>query len=420
MTGSVAAGPLAPFRVLDLTNELGQLAGRMLGDLGAEVIKVEPPGGDQTRFIGPFRGDVVDPEESLHWWTFNTNKLSATLDLTTAGGQELFGRLLDTADFLLETTPPDAAAAIGLGVESISASHPKLVHTSITPFGRDGPYAHWKATDLVGTAMGGLSSLCGAPGRQPIRPTASQGYAQVSAQAVVGTLIAHYQRTRTGLGQHVDQSMQEAVTFTHDNASPTWDIRGVNNGRPGNGREIGGYKSGQYVYEAADGYVAALSYGGLFGLTARQTIEWLNHHGMARDLTSEEWLAKLDATQGILIPPAGPDADYLNETLVAFCKQFTRAQLVAEAQQIRNGWGIVHTPKDLLENEHLAEREYWQEIEHEDGQVAYPGPWAKLSKTPISTRHRAPHIGEHNDYVYGELLGLADDEIEQLANAGTI
>ena len=420
MTTQIAAGPLAPFRVIDLTNELGQLAGRMLGDLGAEVIKVEPPGGDESRFIGPFRGDVVDPEQSLHWWTFNSNKLSATLDLTTARGQELFTRLLDSADFLVETCPPDAAAALGLGVAALRASHPALVHTSITPFGRDGPYANWKATDLVGTAMGGLSSLCGSPGRPPIRPTASQGYTQASAQAVVGSLVAHYQRTKTGTGQHVDQSMQEAVTFTHDNASPTWDIRGINNGRPGNGREIGGYKSGQYVYEAADGYVAALSYGGLFGLTARQTIDWLDHHGMAGDLTSDEWLARLDATQGVLIPPAGEDADYLNRVLVDFCKQFTRAQLVSEAQQIRNGWGIVHTPSDLLENEHLAARDYWVELEHGEAHVTYPGPWAKLSKTPISVRHRAPRIGEHNDYVYGNLLGYTDDEIAEFAAQGVI
>ena len=420
MTDTSPAGPLAPFRVIDLTNELGQLAGRMLGDLGAEVIKIEPPYGDQSRFIGPFRDDIVDPELSLHWWTFNTNKLSATLDLTSVRGQEIFSQLLASAHFLVETCPPEAAAALGLGSEAVAAEHPHLVHTSITPFGRSGPYATWKATDLVGTAMGGLSSLCGAPGREPIRPTASQGYTQASAQAVVGSLIAHYQRTKTGRGQHVDQSMQEAVTFTHDNASPTWDIRGVNNGRPGNGREIGGYKSGQYVFEAADGYVACLSYGGLFGLTARQTIAWLDHHGMAGDLTSDEWLAKLDATQGILAPPAGEDSDYLNQVLTDFCKQFTRAQLVSEAQQIRNGWGIVHTPKDLLENDHLAARDYWQQIEHDGEQITYAGPWAKLSQTPIATRHRAPHIGEHNDYVYGDLLGLSDEEISELATAGVI
>ncbi len=415
MSATPAPGPLAPFRVIDLTNELGQLAGRMLGDLGAEVIKVEPPGGDESRLIGPFRDDVVDPEQSLHWWMFNSNKLGVTLDLTRSEGRALLDRLLEASDFLVETYPPEVAESLGLDAKTIATAHPSLVHTSITPFGRDGPYAHWKATDLVGTAMGGLSSLCGAPGRPPIRPTASQGYAQASAQAVVGSLIAHHHRTSTGLGQHVDQSMQEAVTFTHDNAMPTWDIRGLNNGRPGNGREIGGFKSGQYVFEASDGYVACLSYGGLFGLTARQTIDWLDHHGMAGDLTSDEWLAKLDATQGLLMPPADHDGDYLNDILRAFCKRFTRAQLVAEAQQIRNGWGIVHTPRDLLDNEHLAARDFWVDVEHEHGDVTYPGPWAKLSNTPITVRHRAPMIAEHNDYVYGDVLGLSREERAKLA-----
>ena len=422
MTTSSTPGPLAPFRVLDLTNELGQLAGRMLGDLGADVIKVEAPGGDPSRYIGPFHADRVDPERSLHWWTFNTNKRSITLDLAQSRGQALLERLLSEADFLVETAPPQAAAALGLGVESIASAHPSLVHTSVTPFGRDGPYAHWRGTDLIGAAMGGLASLCGAPGRPPIRPTVSQAFTQASAQATVGTLIAHYRRTATGRGQHVDQSMQEAVTFTHDNAMPTWDIRKINITRPGNGRNIGGYESGQYVFEAADGYVAALSYGGIFGLTARQTIDWLDSHGMADDLTSEEWLAKLDATQGVLIPPAGDDGDHLLEVLQAFCKRFTRAQLVAEAQQIRNGWGIVHTPKDLLENEHLAAREYWTELYHDDLDAAftYPGPWAKLSRTPISVRRRAPRIGEHNDEVYGDLLGLSDDEMTSLRGDGVI
>ena len=213
--------------------------------------------------------------------------------------------------------------SVGLGWDAIHERNPRLVMTSITPFGQDGPYADWRATDLIGVAMGGLASLCGSPGRPPIRPSAAQGYTQACAQAVVGTMIAHFHRTRTGRGQRVDQSMQEAVTFTHDNAMPTWDIRGINIGRPGNGRNIGGYQSGQYVYEAADGHVAALSYGGLFGLTARQTVEWLDHHGMAEDLTSEEWLAKLDATQGVLLPPGGPDGDHLNDVLVRFCKRFS-------------------------------------------------------------------------------------------------
>ena len=416
-----AAGPLAPFRVLDLTGEIGQLAGRMLGDLGADVIKVEPLEGDGARWNPPFHGGEADLEGSLFWWAFNHNKRGATLDLGSERGRGLFLRLVEEADFLVESFAPGAMDSMGLGREAIAAANPALVHTSITPFGSEGPYAQWRATDLVGVAMGGLASLCGAPGRNPIRPTASQGYAQASAQAVVGTLTAHFHRTRSGRGQHVDQSMQEAVTFTHDNAMPTWDIRGVNIERPGNGRNIGGYASGQYVYESADGWVAALSFGGLFGLTARQTIGWLERHGMAEDLGSEEWMAKLDATQGVLAPPQGEEAEHVNGVLRRFCKAFGSAQLVEEAQQIRNGWGIVHRPKELLANEHLGARGYWAEIDHgELGAFAYPGAWAKLSKTPISMRRRAPRLGEHNEEVYGGLLGLTAAEMAALSADGVI
>ena len=422
MPANTPTGPLAPFRVLDLTNELGQLAGRMLAELGADVIKFEPPDGDPARWNAPFYHDEPHPERSLFWWTFNHSKRGVTLDLSRPPGRDLFLQLVDQADFIVESTPPGAMDAVGLGWETIHARNPRLVMTSITPFGQDGPYAQWRATDLIGAAMGGLASLCGAPGRPPIRPSAAQGYTQVSAQAVVGTMIAHYHRTRTGRGQRVDQSMQEAVTFTHDNAMPTWDIRGINITRPGNGRNIGGYWSGQYVFEAADGYVAALSFGGLFGLTARQTIEWLDYHGMADDLTSEEWLAKLDASQGVLIPPGGEDSDHLIEVLAKFCKRFTRAQLVAEAQQIRNGWGIVHTPADLLQNEHLQARNFWTELEHEDldETVTYPGPWAKLSATPLSVRRRAPKLGEHNQDIYSGELGLSDADLANLKSAGVI
>lgn len=422
MLDTASKGPLAPFRVLDLTGEIGQLAGRLLAELGADVIKLEAPQGDPARWNAPFYHDEPHPERSLFWWTFNHSKRGATLDLNQLRGRDLFLRLVDHADFVIESSPPGAMDGIGLGWSAIHTRNPRVVMTSITPFGQSGPYAQWSATDLIGVAMGGLASLCGSPGRPPIRPSAAQGYTQASAQAVVGTMIAHYHRTATGRGQHVDQSMQEAVTFTHDNAMPTWDIRGVNIGRPGNGRNIGGYQSGQYIFEAADGYVAALSFGGLFGLTARQTVEWLDRHGMAEDLNSDEWLEKLDASQGAMVPPIGADSDHLIGILSRFCKRFSRAQLVAEAQQIRNGWGIVHTPADLLDNEHLIAREYWTELEHEDigRQITYPGPWAKLSATPLAVRRRAPRLGEHNSEIYGDLLGLAAAEIADLTDQTVI
>ena len=422
MTEGDGPGPLAPFRVLDLTGEIGQLAGRMLGDLGADVIKVEPLEGEAARWNPPFHGDAADAERSLFWWIFNHNKRGITLDIEAERGRDLLLQLIGEADFLLETHAPGAFDRLGLSRDAIAAANPRIVHATITPFGSDGPYAQWKAADLIAVAMGGLAVLCGQLGRNPIRPAAPQAYVQASAQAVVGALIAHYHRTKTGRGQHVDQSMQEAIIVAQDHATATWDIRGINNWRPGNGRVIGGYPAGPYVYESADGYVAAMSYGGLFGLTARQTIDWLDRHGAADDLASEGWLAKLDATQGALPPPAGEEAEHLEDVLARFCKRFPSEQLVREAQQIRNGWAVTSTPDDLLANEHLEARGYWVELEHEDiaETFRYPGPWAKLSKTPITMRRRAPRLGEHNAEVFGGLLGLPAAEIDELRRTAII
>jgi len=406
-----ARGPLAPFRVLDLTNELGQLTGRMLGDLGADVIKVEPPGGDPSRWIAPFYRDVPDAEGSLHWWMF-----------THEDGRALFFDLVGRADFVLETTPPGTMTALGLGYDELAAAKPALVMTSITPFGQEGPYAQWRASDLIGAAMGGQMYLNGDPAREPLRPTVSQAYAQASVQAAVGTMTAHFHRTRTGEGQHVDASLQEAAATLLDNAAPFWDLMHVNLSRPGNGRGTSGRLSGKYVYEAADGYMAALSYGGIFGLNATQTVAWLDSHGAADDLGTPQWLEKLDARRGVRTPLAPDEVAHVVAVLEAFCRRFPRAQLMREAQAIRNGWAPVHTPRELLEHEHLRARDYWTRLDHAElgESFDYPGPWAKLSATPLSVRHRAPRIGEHNRDVYGGLLGLTPARCAELAAAGVI
>ena len=415
-------GPLAPYRVLDLSNELGQLAGRMLADLGADVIKVEPPGGDASRWIGPFYHDEPDPERSLHWWTFNSSKRGITLDVGNAQGRDLFLELVRNADFVLETYAPGMLAELGLGYERLAEANPRIVLTSITPFGQEGPYAGWKATDLIGAAMGGLMWLCGDPEQPPLRPTVSQAYAQASVQAVVGTLTANFHRTRTGEGQHVDQSMQEAVTFTQDNATTTWDLSGLNNGRPGNGRMVNGQISGRYIYEAADGYVAAVSYGGLYGPGSRLVVEWLDSYGMADDLTEPEWQEKLGDMTGFRPGFNGAESEHLIDVLTAFCKTLPRAQLVEEAQAIGAGWAVVNSPKDLAENEHLLARDFWQEVRHPElnESFRYPGPWARLSETPLRAPQRAPRIGEHNDEVYFGLLQLDPERFRELSEAGVI
>ena len=159
---------LGDVRVLDLTNESGLYCTKLLADLGADVIKVEPPGGDPTRSIGPFLGDEAHPERSLYFFHFNTNKRSITLDIETRDGQEIFRRLAETADVIVETFPPGYLDDRGIGYEALRALNPRLILTSITPFGQTGPYRNYPATDLTALALGGVLLECGWPDRPPV------------------------------------------------------------------------------------------------------------------------------------------------------------------------------------------------------------------------------------------------------------
>ena len=194
-------GMLSPYRVLDLTDEKGFLCGKLLGDLGADVIKVERPGGDPARSIGPFYHDEADPEKSLFWFAFNTSKRGITLDIETAEGQEVFKRLVESADFVIESFPPGYMDQLGLGYSALEEVNPGIIMVSITPFGQTGPYKDYKAPDIVAWAMGGSMYPFGNADRPPVRISHhSQAYLHASGEAAVGAMLALYYRSITGEG----------------------------------------------------------------------------------------------------------------------------------------------------------------------------------------------------------------------------
>ncbi|MFN0096183.1 MAG: CaiB/BaiF CoA transferase family protein [Dehalococcoidia bacterium] len=406
-------GPLAGYRVLDFADEKGQLCARLLGELGADVIKVEPPReGDPTRAKGPFYKGEAGKERSLLWWAMNAGKRSATCQLKLAAGRELMHRLVATADIVIETNQPGEAAALGLDYRSIRQANPAAVLVSITNFGQTGPYKSWQATDLVAVAMGGQMHLNGSAERGPVRCAAPQALVQANAQAAVGALTALYARgAGDGQGQHVDVSMQEAVANTMDNAQATWDIRGINFSGPGLRRNNTGYTTPRYLFECADGWVAALQAGGLVGASSGAIIDWLAAAGEDNGLDTPEWRARLAEVR----PLDEAERNRVDATMAAFCKTRKKVELVTEAQRRNAGWAPVFTPREIVESEHLAAREYWIAVPHEDlGETfLYPGaPW-KLEKTPWAQRGRAPHVGEHNADVYGGLLGASEAELKQ-------
>src|SRR5713226_5854351 len=202
---------LSPYRVLDLTTERGMFCSQLLGDLGADVITIEPPGGSPARRLGPFYRDMPHPDRSLFWWAYNRNKRSITLDITSSDGQAILRRLVARAHFLIESDTPGTLAAYGLGYDDLATLNPALVYVSITPFGQDGPKAHYVDSDLIILAASGPLVLTGDDDRPPVRVSVPQAYLHASAEAAVAALIAHHERQYSGCGQHVDVSAQQAV-----------------------------------------------------------------------------------------------------------------------------------------------------------------------------------------------------------------
>ena len=190
-----AEGMLGPYRVLDLTDEKGMLCGKILGDLGADVIKVERPGGDPVRQIGPFYNDEVDPEKSLLWFALNASKRGVTLDIETADGQETFRRLVETADFVVESFSPGYLDGLGLGYSALREVNPGVIVVSITPFGQTGPYRRYSGPDIVTWAMSGQLYPCGNADRPPVRVShRALSYLHAGGAAAAGAMMALHHR----------------------------------------------------------------------------------------------------------------------------------------------------------------------------------------------------------------------------------
>ena len=405
MTSDSCPEPLlAVYRGLDLTDERGLLCGRVLADLGAEVIKVERPGGDPARNIGPFYRDVPHPERSLFWLAYNTNKKGITLDVETRDGRALFLRLAGNVDFILESFPPGYLDGLGLGYAALRDVNPRLVFTSITPFGSQGPYAGYEASDITLMAMGGYMYMTGEPDRPPLRIGSDQAYLHAAGEAAVATLIALYWRAASGEGQHVDVSAQASLVTSTVNAVPFWEMNQVVLER------AGAYRAGltaakqRQLWECADGYVIFYFAGGAFGARSNPAlVDWLESEGLADD-----FVRGIDWRTFDMAMATEEVEDHLEGLVTALFKRYPAAELYRQA--IERGLTLcpVSTPADIMENPQLKARDYWVPVSHDElgAGFIYPGPPARYSAGSCPLR-RAPLIGEHNREVYQEELGLS-------------
>jgi len=410
---------LESFRVLDLTDEKGLFCGRILADLGADVIKIERPGGDKARNIGPFYNNDPHPEKSLFWFAYNLGKRSITLNIESKDGKEIFKELVKRADFVIESFSPGFMESLGLGYFSLREINPRLIMTSISAFGQTGPYRNFKASDIVSMAMGGLMYITGNSDEAPLRISFPQAFLLASAHAAASTMIAHYYRESTGKGQHVDVSTQQCVLWEVANAIPLWELNQIILKRAGS------YLSGRWtgtkqrlLWPCKDGYVLFFILGGSFGAkTNRSIVKWMEEEGMA-----PEFLLRFDWTIFDMAKQTQDLQDQIEAPIARFFMRHTKAELYEGAQKRGIMLCPVSTAKDIIENSQLKARDFWVSIDHPElnTKITYPGAFIKMSETPCNLKFRAPLIGEHNLEIYEEELRLSRDDIIMLKQAGVI
>lgn len=412
-----AAGALQPYRILDLTTHRGWLAGRLLADLGATVIKIEPPGGDAGRKLGPFADDVADPEGALAWWAYNRGKRSATLDLGTARGRDLLLKLAAGADAVLESFDPGQMEAWGLGLAPLLAANPRLVLTRITPFGQTGPYAGFAASDLILSALGGSAWLAGDEDRAPVRVTAPQFFLHASAEAAVHTTAALFHAASTGEGQQIDVSAQAATVRTLMDAVPQAHTGGRLMRREALGKPSE-YSPLRSLFRCADGVVIAIVSSGAVFTGYR---EWAREEGDPIPDFLEAIREDLPAG-GEMFADQPELVELLTGWFDGFFARRTREALVAGGTARKLRISGVNTLADILQDEQLEDRGFYQPVRHagRDSAVRYPSVWARLTGTPLLDTPAAPRIGEHNEQVWMGEAGLDREAFDAVRREGTI
>ena len=416
---------LAGYRALDLTDEKGFLCGRILGDLGVDVIKIEKPGGDPARRIGPFYDNRLDCQAGFYWWAFNANKRGITLNIDTQDGQQIFKRLVKTADFVIESFSPGYLESLHLAYEDLGQINPRIILTSITPFGQTGPKADFKVCDMICWASGGAMYCCGEPDRPPLQLIFPQAYLHAGADAAVASLITHYYREVSGEGQQVDVSIQESVIAVLEGTQEMWALNKFDFVRTGAAWAFphpdGGTVRQQFGFPCKDGWVVCYTLGGSNIASTKHLeslIQWIDE-----EVVAPEWLKSFDwvhdyQTQNLT-------QEKINEVegaITDFLMTKTKKELYDEALKRRLVLAPVCSPEDIVESEQLQARDFWQSVEHPElgESLTYCGPWAILSETPLKIRRRAPLIGEHNEEIYIKELRISQSDMLWLRQAGII
>jgi len=402
----MAEGAFTGVKVIEVCNNIaGPYCTKMMADLGAEVIKVEKPGsGDEARTRGPFPDDVPHPERSALFLYLNTNKLGVTLNIESIKGKDIFKKLVKDADLLVEDNPPGFMAELGLSYEALKELNPRLIMTSITPFGQTGPHKDYKAYPLNSFHSGGEGFLTPAgnpyPDRPPLKMGRYVGEYEVGIQAAVATSMAIYYQMATGVGQYIDVSKQQALmaislldlmVFPTSGMMPTRSTR--------MSPEAG-------LMPCKDGYLQ---------LDMHEELQWQQ---LAKLMGNPEWAQSgiyksRDARQG--------NASEIREHLKEWTSTWAKEELYHAAQKQRIPAAAYYTAEEVMNSAQLRSRGFFAEIDHpQAGKLEYPSAPYRFSKTPWQGSSPAPLLGEHNEDIYSQRLGYDKLELVRLEGLGVI
>ncbi len=405
-------------RALDLTDDKGFLCGKILADLGVNVIKIERPGGDPSRYIGGYWGGKRDPEKSLYWFAYNSNKKGITLDIEQPKGQEIFKKLVASADFVIESFPPGYLEKLGISYKDFSPINKKLIWASITPWGSEQPYRDYKDSDIVVMGMSGTLYQTGESDGPPVQMSIPQACLHAGADAAVGCMVAYYHREKTGEGQHVDVSMQQSAAWFQANAVPVYELSGTIMKRAGAFRAGTSTRVAQrQVWRCKDGFVFFNVIGGRTGAkTLSSLVAWMNEEKLATDfLLNMQWdnFDMFSVSQETMDKISGPVGEF-------FLKH-TSKELLKGAVPRGVSLGPLSSMQDLLNDECLKARDYWTKVKHPElkTSLTYPRTFIRSTEMDCSIHFRAPLIGEHNNEVYKD-LGLSEEALLTLQKESII
>ena len=394
-------GALNGIKVLDLSEDVaGSFCARLLADYGADVLKLEPPGGSALRRLGPFFHDDPHWEKSLFFLVMNLNKKGATLNLEDAAGRKIFKELVSRVDVVVESHRPGWLESLGLGYPQLEEINPGLVMTSITPFGQDGPYSGFKAEEVVNYAMGMIMSISGLQGREPLKHGGFQAQYEGGLNGAAATSMAIFMKETTGLGQHIDLSVTECVASSMMAVQTTYPFMGGVQAR----RRASG---GQFTHPMAcsDGWIIVQPGGG----------------------ASWEDIAEFFETPELLEPRFAQAAqrslngEELDRIVLDAIKDRGKWELFPKAAEARMLFGLVQTPSELAHCPQLESRDFYREVDHPVmGKLRVPSVLFNFGLTPYQMQMASPTLGQHNREIYLDGLGYSQQDLDCLRQQNVI